>query len=66
MRSKTLQPGTSITPDYEDFSFTFEDEAFDRFADQIDEALDELVARWINRAAPASRACQRSSCTAGR
>ncbi|MGO8752289.1 MAG: hypothetical protein ACLQNE_40640 [Thermoguttaceae bacterium] len=66
MRNKTLRPGAPLTPDHGDLPFAFAEEAFERFTEQMDEALEGLVARWIARAAPASLARQRSSYAAGR
>ena len=60
MRNKTLKPVKPLTPDHGDLPFAFEEEAFERFAERMDEALEELVARWIDRAAPASLARQRN------
>lgn len=49
MRDNTV---TTIRHDFEGLTPAFGADAFERFSEQIDVALDELVARWIDRAAP--------------
>lgn len=61
MRSETLRRVKSVTPDYGDLPFLFEEEAFERFAEQMDAAIEGLVSRWIGGAAPASRFPKRPS-----
>jgi hypothetical protein len=55
----------SATLDLIDLGNPLEGEAFDRFEQQMDEALEQLVARWIALAAPASQAPARPSCLFG-
>jgi hypothetical protein len=51
--------------DQPDLGNPLEGESFDRFEQQMDEALELLVARWIGLAAPASQTLARPSCLFG-
>lgn len=58
-----LAPSTLLDP--LDSGDPLEGEAFDRFDERMDEALERLEARWLGLAAPAARATVRTSCLFG-
>ncbi len=64
--SSRLDPATSVISDELDLLDSFEGEAFDRFEQQMDEALELLVGRWIDLAAPAARISSRPTCLFGK